>query len=467
VAQQGEVPTLDGHTMGIAVDSVWLVYDRLTAYDPKLQPGPMLAESWEIGDGGRQIKLNLRKGVQFHSGRDFTSEDVKYNILRVRDPKVGAGSIAEQSKWFTAIDTPDKNTVVLKSDKPRPTVFDFFEYLNLLDKDTMEGPNAASKAVGTGPFVLAEWDQGVKLRFMRNKSYWQAGRPYLDEVVVNITPDAPAMLARLESGAVEIVDRAPVQDLVRLQKDGKYQALINQAAVYVINANTTIPPYDNKLVRQALNYGIDRKRFIATALQGLTEPRALIWSPSSPAFDAAKNAAYAFDLDKAKGLLAQAGVTIDDMELVWIGANADLRTLAEIYQNDLAKIGVKAILKPLEAAAWRDYTLNMRHRGLNLTSAVPVDLSPLKTIDLRNFSPAGGSSGYKSERYSALYEQLSVESDPARLKALYSDINDLLLDESFTMPICTNPTNMVSSAKVHGVRYAMYAGLNYTDAWLD
>src|SRR5947209_1035766 len=84
----------------------------LIEYDNKLQPQPMLAESWDVSKDFKQIKLNLRKGVQFHSGRELTSDDVKYNVLRARDPKVGAGQFNKQSNWFSTIDTPDKYTVV-------------------------------------------------------------------------------------------------------------------------------------------------------------------------------------------------------------------------------------------------------------------------------------------------------------------------------------------------------------------
>ncbi len=124
-------------------ESTWLPYDRLTQYDLKLQPQPMLAESWDLSSDAKQIKLNLRKGVQYHTGREFTSDDVKYTLMRILDPKpVGDGQFTNQSKWFPSIDTPDKYTVILKSDQPRPTVFDFFEYLNIVDKETLEGPDA-------------------------------------------------------------------------------------------------------------------------------------------------------------------------------------------------------------------------------------------------------------------------------------------------------------------------------------
>jgi peptide/nickel transport system substrate-binding protein len=83
------------------VETVGVGFDQLTNYDSNSAPQPMLAESWDIGKDYTQIKLNLRKGVQWHSGRDFTSDDVKYNITRAQDPKVGAGQFAKQARWLT------------------------------------------------------------------------------------------------------------------------------------------------------------------------------------------------------------------------------------------------------------------------------------------------------------------------------------------------------------------------------
>ena len=108
-----------------------------------------------------KIKLNLRKGVQFHSGREFTSDDIEYNLLRARDPKNGfAAVVAPGSAWWTSIEKPDKYTIILTSEKPRPGVYDLLNFLRIQDKDVREGPDAATKVGGTGPFKWMEWVPG-------------------------------------------------------------------------------------------------------------------------------------------------------------------------------------------------------------------------------------------------------------------------------------------------------------------
>src|SRR5262249_6651467 len=155
-----------GHNPGAYQrDYTWSVYDQLITYDLKQQPQPGLAESWELSPDLKQIKLNLRKGVQWHSGRDFTSDDVNYNLMRVRDPKVQVPTLRNWSNWYTTIDIPDKYTIVMTSDLPRPAVFDFLQFFNQVDKDSMEAPDAKEKSIGTGPFVFKEWAQGDHLTF--------------------------------------------------------------------------------------------------------------------------------------------------------------------------------------------------------------------------------------------------------------------------------------------------------------
>ena len=101
--------------LGLCVCTARLLIRQVTG-DDFSQPQPMLAESWDVSSDYTRIKLNLRKAVQYHSGREFTSDDVKYNLLRVRQPNVGA-QFTNMSKWWTSIETPDKYTVQLTSDQ--------------------------------------------------------------------------------------------------------------------------------------------------------------------------------------------------------------------------------------------------------------------------------------------------------------------------------------------------------------
>jgi peptide/nickel transport system substrate-binding protein len=465
----GNITTLDGTFTGVnQYETVWLIYDRLTAYDLNLQPQPMLAETWEVSDDHTQVKVNLRKGVQFHSGREFTSDDVKWNLQRIADPKAGAGSFANMSKWF-GIDTPDKYTVVLKSDKPRPAMFDLFEYINMLDHVTMEGPDARTKAVGTGPFTFVEWASGDHFTLAANKNYWLTGRPYLDGITVSTLGDAQSMVAQLEGGALDIIRTPPTRDLVRLRSDPSYQEIIHQGSgqAYGVAAEAEYPPLDNKLVRQALNFAINRARFVDTFLLGLGSPESLPWLPSSPAYDAAKNQAYTFDLARARALLEQAGATDIELDILTNSATPEFITFAQAYQADLATIGVKLNIKSLEGAALTDQLNNRKYRGLYTSTFGFAQLEPVtKFLNGRDTDPSSNNEGFKSDAYSQLIDAASVEPDLGKRKQLYAQLNDLLLDECFVMFIAPQPPTLLARARVQGVEHTLHQGFWYANTWL-
>ena len=362
-----DIANLDGHLLtSTNYETVFRAYDRLTALDEQGQPQPQLAESWDLSSDAKQLKLSLRKGVQFHTGREFTSEDVKWNILRVRDPKVASGSFVTQSGWFSTMETPDKYTMLATFDAPRPAIFDFFQLLNMVDPVTMQGPDAAMKSVGTGPFVLVEWSQGDHITFAGNKNYWQSGRPYLDGIQTPIIKDPAAMIAQLEGGAIDVADAPLIRDFNRLKTDPKYQGLVNSrdGQHFILAPNTTVAPFDNKVVRQALRFAIDRKRMNDVALLGVGQPKALPWLPGSLAYDEAKSNANGFDLDKAAALLSQAGVSGFEMDLLPLVIFPEIDTYVQIYQSDLAKIGITANILHLDFATWLDLVNNARYHGM-------------------------------------------------------------------------------------------------------
>jgi peptide/nickel transport system substrate-binding protein len=450
-------------------DVTWIgVYDRLTAYDSQLKPQPMLAESWDTDDF-KSIKLNLRQGVVFHSGREMTSDDVKYTLMRTADPKVAAAQYTGMAQWFSTIETPDKYTVILRSEQPRPTVFDLLEFLQVGDKATLEGPDAKTRAVGTGPFMLAEWVPGDHATLTRNPNYWQSGRPYLDSILVPVFRDQTAMATALEAGQIHIARPPALTDLVRLRQDGKYQVSINpQTGGYnVTGLNLTMPPFDNKLLRQALNYAIDRQRYAATIAGGLVEPNPLPWPTYSPAYEPAKLNAYAFDLDKARSLLQQSGVTVPEFDYVVVpGSESD--GFGQIYQADLAKIGLKMNLKDMDSATWVDQVNNRKWFGVYWAAVTYAHLSPSTAlVNGKAFNPQLNNSAFTSDRYVQLINDAAKEPDVAKQRALYAQMNDLLLDESFVAFVApTTTSSYVATPDVRGIAWTAHESPWYAETWL-
>ncbi len=454
-----------------AMETTWLVFDRLTIYDLNLKPQPMLAESWDLNSDYTQFKLNLRKGVQFHTGRELTSDDIKYSLLRVRDPKVTTGALAAVSNWFNAIETPDKYTVMLTSDTSRPAFFDGLEILNIVDQVTAQGPDAQSKIVGTGPFMFVEWAQGDHLSLAKNTSYWQSGRPYLDGVVTNVRNQS-SMALQLEGGNLDLVRTPAVDDFVRLKGDTRFQGLThpNPGTILEIGMNAGHPPFDDKRVRQAMNYAMNRARFADTAFKGTAQPLSLPWMPSAPAYDAARSTYFSYDLDKAQSLLTDAGVSGFATDIIISNAQPALSLFSQILQTDLASIGITMNITNVDQAVWGDLLVNKRaeYTGFWGGNDSLTNEHPAGIFTSPGWRTVNNHSNFQSDDWNQIVATVSSETDPTKQKAAFASMNDFLLDQCFTLAATTNPITFVATQRLHDVGYLMHLGaLSFTDAWLD
>lgn len=464
-----DIASLDGHQSSSANSTtIGNMFDRLVSYDVKLQPQPMLAESWDVSPDFKQAKLNVRRGVQFHNGRELTSEDIKWNLQRGRDPKAGTGTYVNQASWFAEMETPDKYTLVVKSEVSRPFMFDYFNALNIIDP----AANAKTEPIGTGPFAFGEWVQGDHLTMNRNKNYWQSGRPYVDTYTARVSRDVVAMTARLEANELDAVNSPSLDDFVRLRADGRYKGWLppGQNSALAMGATTVMPPTDNKLVRQAINYALDRKRYAEQGLQSIVPPLSLPWDKSSPAYEAAKEQFYTFDLDKARALVDRAGANGAELDFLASATNPEFALIGQILQADLAKIGLKLNIVRLEQAAWLDQVNNRKYRGMwASTMSVPVGDPITAFSNGRGTDPRSNNEGYSNERYATLIATGAAEPDPAKRKPIYSELNDILLEDSFVMVIAPYPNRLLTSAKVRDVITPTSEPTNFsfTNVWLD
>jgi peptide/nickel transport system substrate-binding protein len=462
---------LDGQNVSPApLSAIWLGYDSLIRYDAAFTPQPMLAESWEVTPDSKQITLHLRKGVQFHTGRELTSDDVKYNLLRVRKPNIAA-QFTNMSNWWTSIETPDKYTAVLASDQPRPAMFDLFEMLNMVNKDVTEDPELLLKTSGgTGPFKFVEYSQGQHIHWTRNTDYWQSGKPYLNDVMINFIGDAQSMMVQFESGALDVVDSPPSRDAARLKQDNRYRVMVNDASgqYWVLVMNTTAGPTQNQMVRQALNYAIDRKRFIDSVLVGVGDAEDLPWLPNTPAYDESKKTRYTYDPEKARGLIAQSGVGDVTFDFVYNSVVPEIASFAQMYQANLADIGVKLNIKGVERAVYNDLAAKFQY-GVLMSSSGFANFDPA-TLPLlsRYWDPSNNLAGMNdNSQYQQVVNAASVEADANKRRAVLGQLNDVILDQSFSIPVATAKHVTVVRSNVNGFAWRASEAVDYTGVWLS
>jgi peptide/nickel transport system substrate-binding protein len=448
-------------------DVYYGVYDRLTQYDVNHTVQPMLAESWDISSDFTTIKFNVRKGVTFHNGAELDSAAVKFNSERARDLP---NTQLDEAKWWTSIETPDKYTVIFKSDSPRPLAFDYFEFLNIAEPTTA---SATDNAVGTGPFKFVEWKQKDSLTLTRNTNYWQSGKPYLDGIVMSVITDPQAMVTRFEGGSLDVAYNMAVTDFLRLrEQSANYTPYTFSAGNFAcVGMNCQAPPWDNKKARQALHYAVDRVRWANTVQHGLESPSTLPWPKTSPAFDDAKANAYPFDLDKAAALLKAAGVTGPVTgEVIMQNSNAELTSFAQILQNDFAKLGITLNLRPQDSAAYLDVVNNWRYNGFWLGGGSFAQLDPATAFTKsRALSVTGNSSAFTAPVNAAAVELVgrgTTEPDAAKRKQLYSELNDMLLEEAYILVMSPSENRLMATSKVKGISSTLHSAQKWWEVWL-
>lgn len=454
--------------------AIYPVFDTLVEYDRQHQPQPVLAESWEFNTDSTQLKVNLRHGVQFHTGRELTSDDVKFNLLRVRDPSVAAFTNF-MSRWLTDIQTPDKYTLNLVLDQPRAGLFDMMELIAIQDPVTLQSPEAASTAVGTGPFKLVELAIGDHFTVARNPNYWQTGLPYLDTVVTQLGGDFQTRDTQLEAGAIDMVTPT-IQDAVRFQQEAQFQLLQNPDPVpYALAINTGMPPLDNNLARQAFSYAMDRNRVVNSVLHGLAQAVDLPWPPSSPAYNAQLETVQTFDLERARSLFQQAGVSNASFDFGWDGGTAWLADMAQIFQSDLETIGIHLNLKPMETNAFNSYvgtqdpSLTRNYPGLVANGSVVNTQFDPSTVGATSAwgRTRANNEGFNNDQYIQWFDQAATEPDPAKRKQLYSQINQLYLDQAFLIFYVAVPALVAARANVHGIAWRLATPIRYEQVWID
>jgi peptide/nickel transport system substrate-binding protein len=226
-------------------------------------------------------------------------------------------------------------------------------------------------------------------------------------------------------------------------------------------------PFDNKKVRQAMNFAVDRKRFVDTILGGVGAAESLPWNNAQPAFEPTKQNLYAFDLDKARALLADAGVSGLECDFLANPVNDQTSGFAQIYQSDLAKIGVKMNIKNVDGATWLDQVNNRKFNGVYFASGNYFNLSPSTALtNGRAFSPDLNNSGFKNDQYAKLINTAASETDLAKAKATYAQLNDLLLDESFVFLITVSPPTLLAKTTVQGIAWTAHESPWYATTWM-
>lgn len=417
------------------------ISEGLVWFDNDLKPHPELAESWAFAPDGLSLTFNLRKGVKWHDGKDFTSADVAFSLEHIWSKIHPGGRLAYAT--VSGVETPDAHTVILRLSRPTPYLISFLNTYGaqVVPRHIYEGTdllkNPANVApIGTGPFRFKEWVRGSHVALERNPDYWKPGLPYLDGVVFRFIPDAAARTVALASGEVHVAlaSSIPISNLNQFAdpkkfrintSDGAYLASITLSIV-----NTRRPYLSDRRVRQALLHALDREALRRIVYRGYGRVATGPIPSTVPAFYSGKGPHYPYDPKKAEALLDAAGfprqadgkrlkLTLD----FGTGALETVRT-AEFFKQYLGRVGIDLELRAVDGGVFLRRVFTDADFDLMLTSLHNL---PDPTLGMQRWYwtrnivkgvPWSNGAGYSNPELDRVMEAAAIEVDPGRRKVL-------------------------------------------------
>jgi len=332
------------------------MFEGLMGFDKDMKMIPVLAESYEASDDAKEFTFKLKEGVKFHDGTPFNAEAVKINIDRLANPdnKLKRYSMFELVSETEAV---DEYTFKVTLKEPFGAMLNNFAHpaARIISPAALEkyGKDVAMNPVGTGPFKFAEWDQSDHLTVEKNPEYWEPSLPKIDGINFKPVPENGARVAMLQTGEADFIYPVPTEQIPVI--DGKDGIVVENNPSIVaryMTMNTSKKPFDDVRVRQAINYAIDKEAFLKVVYRGYGSVMDSI-IPANLQFYS-QQTPFQFDLEKAKELLKEAGYENGFETTVWGANNSDAMKAMEFIQQQLAQVGIKVSVEPMESGTLSD-----------------------------------------------------------------------------------------------------------------
>jgi peptide/nickel transport system substrate-binding protein len=453
-----------------------MMFEPLLALDDRGNVVPRLAERWEISSDGKVYTFHLRRGVKFHNGQEMTAEDARYAIDYSQDPKNAAHG-REALLSVTRVEVPDNYTLRLHLKEPSAAFLSSLTSIrpfSLIPKGSLD--EATDKPTtfpaGTGPFRFVEWQPKQRVVIDRFDDYW-GQKAFLDRIVFRPVEESTVRITALRTGDIDVVERAPYE-WVREIRDGKVPGVsvveASEAGYRELTFNVAAPPFDNKKLRQAFAYGIDKREILHAAYFGFGEPSEQGY-PKGHTWYIDGVATHSYDPDKARALLREAGYNGQEIPFMIRQGNEELAAATTI-QAQMRKLGVNIRIDTLEYGAYVD-----RQRRGEFAFQIgggSQDPDPLGTYsrDVRCehdvTKRSENQSGYCDAEVDALLVRLDTELDPAKRRDILKQVLLKLGDDLPILAIGFVPRYFAIRDRVKGFTSdgeGTFVGLY--DTWVD
>ncbi|HEV2453363.1 MAG TPA: ABC transporter substrate-binding protein [Verrucomicrobiae bacterium] len=467
-----------------------LLFRGLLEYDDgsKLVPGQIV--DWNISSDGKTYTFHLKPGVKFANGREVEAEDYVFSFERILNPAtdspgqgfftdiLGAPEFAAgKTNHVSGLSAPDERTLVIKLQKPLYT----FRYVlamsfaTVVPRDVVQqfGKDFQYQMAGSGPYKLVEIRRGIRWRLVRNP-YYTGPDGYVDAVDVLIIPDNATETMMLERNEVDRVWAGPSEASLFARDPRRRSWLVGVPTVGTdyIFMNTEMKPFDNRLVRQAINYAINKERLIklaggfGTVADGIVPP-AMPWTNATLPY-------YHYDPAKARALLRQAGYPNGlQTTLAYLADQPVFVRMAAAVQQDLKQVGIDVSLRPANFTAF-DYEATTRRQvpcGMWAWSQDYPDPSDFLDVLFNGRyiteTDCNNTTFYNNAEVNSILDQAGSSMNEDERTRLYEKAEDLIMEDAPWAPTVHEVTPILYNPRVHGTRPHPVWLWRYEWMWLD
>lgn len=420
-----EPPGLDptaGAASAIAEIVQYNVFETLTKINSDGTVSPLLAEKWEVSPDLKTYTFTLRKGVKFQNGEPFNANAVKFSFERAGGDK----STNKDKRTFAMMDRVaviDDYTVVILNKQLDPDFLFLMGQATAIIVEPKSADSNATKPVGTGPYQLSAWAKGSSVTLTKWDGYRSAAAIKMKKVTFRFISDTAAQVAALLAGDVDAFVRVTPRSVPQFKGNPKFQVVVSGSRAKTILAiNNKKKPLDDVRVRRAICAAIDRKAVIEGAADGYGAPIGSHYVPGAFGY-VDTTGINPFNVDKAKALLAEAGVKTPLTLSLVLPPVPYARQGGEVIAAQLAKIGIVAKIENVEWAQWLSGTYTNKNYDLTIISHV-------EPFDLGNYAKPGYYWGYESPKFTELFDKLQNAPRAADRAKLLGDAQRMLANEA-------------------------------------
>ncbi len=456
------------------------IFDGLVQFDQNLNVVPAIARSWKISHDGLTYTFFLREGVKFHNGREVTAEDFVYSFTRIADPKnksPGAHLLEKVSgfnefqdgkrdsvKGFKSIDKLTFEIRLSEPFYPFISVLGTF-YLKAVPKEKIEKPDSAfsTNPIGSGPFKFLSMKEKEEIILESNPDYFE-GKPYVNKIVFKIFHGAPAerILKEFKEGRLE-ESFIPPEEIENVVREKRYLFLQKPTlSLRFYGLNSLSKPLDNKILRKAINFAIDKKFIVSQIHKNQFRLANGILPPGMPGYDPRENP-YPFNETQAAKLLSEAGYrkgqTLPILE-IWSNTKSEaaLKELNEI-QSQLKKVGIPASLH--FETNWPNFESMLRaNKAPIFILAWYADFPDPDSLLYSLFHSKSKNNfvAYGRPEVDRLIDKARAERDYLKRVEAYRKIEATVLEDAPILPMINRLFQMVYQPYVHGIEVNALGG---------